>query len=60
MDKIIEIKPYKNKYKIKLDNHTEILLYQNDIKRFHLSEGKEISIEESDKLYELLYKRAKP
>lgn len=59
MNKIIEIKPYKSKFKIRFDSHTEVLLYQKDIKRFHIYEGKEISVEESDEIYELLYKRAK-
>lgn len=59
MNYINEIKPYKSRFKIKLNNGMEILLYKSDIKKYHLSENEEIPENRWQEIVEDLYKRAK-
>lgn len=56
---IIQIEPFKNKYKVTLDDETSFLLYKGDIKSFNLEIGAELDTEKHNQLMDLLYKRAK-
>lgn len=56
---VVDIKPYKNKYKIVLDNDEFFWLYKGDIRKFKIEIDQEITENTYGDIKQLLYERGK-
>lgn len=59
MCRITEVIPYKSRFKIKLQDTTEFLLYPSEIKKYHLTEDMLLEKSVLDEIMQILYRRAK-
>lgn len=56
---ITRLEPYNSRIKVYIDNQLVFLLYKGEIKKLNLLENEEITDETLDKIYGILYNRAK-
>ncbi len=56
---ITKFEPYNSRIKVYIDNEIAFLLYKGEIMKFNLRENEEISEETLNKIYDILYNRAK-